>query len=203
MPEEIPIVINARGSENNLLQVVLSIFRGRRYLDIRRYFKASDGSMSPTRKGIALSLNDFNFIMKTLEANETQVSDWLDLGEDEVRLALTRAQAAEEWSRYEAKSFIRSVREERTLTFFSISEEGGKVKLIYNSSHPLYGELEQALASSPTDSRFLQLFDFILVSYARCRGQFKPDQKVEADELFEMLDNEWGRVLRRYIEESK
>lgn len=203
MPEIEPLVLDSRGADSNLLQIVLSIFKGRRYLDVRRYFRTTEGTLAPTRKGIALGSNDFHFLVRAIHSNETKIVEWLERGDEESWIELKRVRAAVESARYEAKSFIRSARPERTLTFFSIAEEGGKLKLVYNQSHPLYNELEQVLRADPSDSRMVQLFDFVLVAYARCRAQFNPEVKVDPDVLFDSLEAEWGKSLKQYIEDRK
>lgn len=203
MPDVQSVTVDSRGGDNNLLQIVLSLFGGRRFLDIRRYFRGGEGALIPTKKGICLSLNEFQFLVTAIHANESTIASWLEQGASEAWVELNRIRIAGEAARYEAKSFIRVSRPERTATFFSIAEEGGKLKLIYNESHPLRRAMEMAQVSAGTSGDPNRLIDILLVSYARCRERFDPDRKVEPAVLFEMLENEWGRGLRRYLEESE
>ena len=150
MPDVQSVTVDSRGGDNNLLQIVLSFFGGRRFLDIRRYFRGGEGALIPTKKGICLSLNEFQFLVTAIHANESTIASWLEQGASEAWVELNRIRIAGEAARYEAKSFIRVSRPERTATFFSIAEEGGKLKLIYNESHPLRRAMEMAQVSAGT-----------------------------------------------------
>lgn len=44
-------------TSDNPLVVSLTVFRGQKRLDVRRYYTAADGSLAPTKKGVSLPVD--------------------------------------------------------------------------------------------------------------------------------------------------
>ncbi len=56
------------------IQIRLSRFRERNYLDIRNFYEADDGEWKPTRKGIAIPVELFSELMTGLKEAEPFLS---------------------------------------------------------------------------------------------------------------------------------
>ena len=54
------------------LKVKVININGIRYLDIRRYYR-DNGQYKPTRKGVAISEQDFEFLFKTLKDHQGSI----------------------------------------------------------------------------------------------------------------------------------
>ena len=55
MADEKELVHSFDKSSTEQIQVSLSTFKGKTYVDLRIYYKASDGDYRPTKKGITFS----------------------------------------------------------------------------------------------------------------------------------------------------
>jgi len=55
MADDRELVYSFDKSPTERVQVSLSTFKGKTYVDLRIYYKASDGEFKPTKKGITLS----------------------------------------------------------------------------------------------------------------------------------------------------
>lgn len=55
MADERELVHSFDRSSTEQVQVSLSTYKGKTYVDLRIYYKASDGEYRPTKKGITLS----------------------------------------------------------------------------------------------------------------------------------------------------
>jgi len=55
MADDRELVYSFDTSPTERVQVSLSTFKGKTYVDLRIYYKASDGEFKPTKKGITLS----------------------------------------------------------------------------------------------------------------------------------------------------
>ena len=55
MADEKELVHSFDKSSTEQIQVSLSTFKGKSYVDLRIYYKASDGDYRPTKKGITFS----------------------------------------------------------------------------------------------------------------------------------------------------
>lgn len=65
------------GSKNSPLVATLSEYEGNRLLDLRKYFRDKQGELKPTRKGISLSLFQYEQICSLLENSNSEITNWL------------------------------------------------------------------------------------------------------------------------------
>ncbi len=57
--------------------VSLSSFKNSKYIDIRKYYFAEDGTMLPTKKGVTLHGDQLEELLKIIEINKDQIKGWL------------------------------------------------------------------------------------------------------------------------------
>ena len=55
MPDERELIHSFERSATEQVQISLSKYKGKTYVDLRIYYKASDGEYRPTKKGITVS----------------------------------------------------------------------------------------------------------------------------------------------------
>ena len=58
-------ILKPRGSERTQLRIELTEFKGKQYVDIRRYYDAA-GEWKPTPKGVAIAVEDFKRVYSCL-----------------------------------------------------------------------------------------------------------------------------------------
>ena len=57
----------------NIVVSILELGNGK-YVDIRKYFMDDDGEMKPTKKGIALSKDQFNAVLALLNEKKDEIA---------------------------------------------------------------------------------------------------------------------------------
>ena len=57
----------------NIVISILELGNGK-YVDIRKYFTDDDGTLKPTKKGIALSKDQFNAVLALLNEKKDEIS---------------------------------------------------------------------------------------------------------------------------------
>ena len=57
--------------------VSISDFKGRKYVDIRKYFVSDNNKWIPTKKGIALGKEQFERLLKALNDNKDEIIEAL------------------------------------------------------------------------------------------------------------------------------
>jgi hypothetical protein len=55
--------------------IMLKEFKGKQYIDIRTYFENQDGEWIPTKKGISLTPDNLDDVIKFLKEAKQKVSD--------------------------------------------------------------------------------------------------------------------------------
>ena len=56
--------------------------KGKRYVDIRKYYRDEEGNPKPSGKGISMAYEDFEAVMDILKSNEADIMAFL---EDDVK----------------------------------------------------------------------------------------------------------------------
>ena len=137
------------GSEEYPLKVSFTEFKGKKYLDIRKWYldKKSD-EIKPTKKGISLSHVQFQNIIELLFDEKKSIVDWLSkptsneefFNNLEKKSQLIRKQSEE------AKKFKTKNESWKDSSFFKIEYKDNEKYLVFNKNHELLKALEKEIA---------------------------------------------------------
>ena len=132
------------GPKEYPIKIQVKIFKGRKYLDIRKwYLDKKLNEVLPTKKGISLSEYQFEDIISIISKERDKISKWFKekFTEEEVIDSLIvqseiRRKLSEEAKNFKARS--EKLTENR---IFKIEYEEGKTQLILNENHQLFKDI--------------------------------------------------------------
>lgn len=190
------------GSPSNPLVMLLTEYEGHRLLDIRKYFvEKGTKALKPTRKGVSLNANLAKEVQDAMNNNSEAIFAWLYRGSDsaltEVERAMqARTQAAEEEA-LKPRPFRVKQRDWKGAEFFACESNGTEDHVALNTKHPFFQQLQcnqrqPASACSP--------IILLLASYYRARLRFSGDIEADSDQFFQLLEHEWGLLLKNYCQ---
>lgn len=64
--------------KNGNIIISISEFNGKKFLDIRKFFKNDNEELQPTKKGIALNKEQFTGVLELLNDNKENIRELLD-----------------------------------------------------------------------------------------------------------------------------
>ncbi len=188
-------LVAAAGGKRRKLVLQLSEFDDRRLINVRNWFVCKDtGEWSPTKKGISLSKDKFDFIFNAFVENEEELRAWLaeDGVPDNVKKDYAAAVASRDELAFGAKPYVRDQEPWKSPEFFRLEGQGGTDRLVLNSTHRL------ALNAARTDQG--AAIDALLVSFGRAMRLFDAETRYSLDEFMDLLMSNWGLILDRYLQ---
>jgi Transcriptional Coactivator p15 (PC4) len=188
------------GSHRAPIILRLSEFNGRKTIDLRRYFYATNSEDPlPTQKGVSLDRDGFSLMRAALDSNQDLIAAWLASNSEHTlssnALAVEQFQSA-------LRSHTSDFESWKSPTFFHVAAEGATDHLTLNSAHPLNSTLQElrAVLAPKSASVVSQLIEAILVSYYRSKMLFEGVGEMKAEDIFETLELNWGIILRQYAD---
>ena len=188
------------GSSANPVIIKLTVYEGHRLLDIRKYFvPKTGGAVQPTKKGISLGGAMLKQVYQALQENMREIGAWLDketvTTEQEVYQAMSaRLNARQELARQPRQIDVQTDTWQSP-NFYKVESIGGKDKVSFNNSHPIFA----TLGTKPiTKEALMQWLGVLLVAHHRAKAQFPGDQDFNSDLLFEEVEFEWGKIAANY-----
>lgn len=79
------------GNKKAPIKFKLSEFKGRNFVDIRKYYLSGD-ELSPTRKGISLNAIQFSAIIKAISDNKEVISNHFEIRQEELDIEIETKQ---------------------------------------------------------------------------------------------------------------
>jgi hypothetical protein len=217
MPEETHLA--SLGSPSSPVVVKLGEYKGKRFLDIRRYYlEKKSNELKPTKKGIALTTSNLELIKNLLSDCESEIEAWLSGSGSEAENTAQHTMAA----RADALSalslrlpeYVVKKNPMHSPLLSRIHSEGQSATLELNSSHPfvLFVEgLVGASSTAKTSARAaeevnakptaLVVLHLMLLSFAQTRARFDDVPEVRPADLFAMFEYEWGKMLGNFAVE--
>ncbi len=199
-------IIAMAGSKRNPIVFRLDEYKGIRTLDIRKCYVDKSRNLKPTKKGISIGEKNFNILKNVINENEREIKKWLG-GEvkthDLVRKDYEMSIMARESSLYSRQKF--SIRNTgwKSPAFFEHKSKGGDDELSLNEQHPFSEFLDKALMKydEKTQEHFRQMLCSILISFCRAKDLFLGTDDFPVDEVFDVLEFNWGVFLKNYLKE--
>jgi hypothetical protein len=190
------------GSPSNPVVMMLTEYEGHRLLDIRKYFvEKTTKDLKPTRKGVSLNANLAKQVQDVMNNNSEAIFAWLERGDDsaltEVERAMqARTQAAEEEA-LKPRPFRVKEREWKGAEFFACESNGAEDYVALNTKHPFFQHLQCSQRQTAATCPPIML---LLASYYRAKLRFSGDIEADADQFFQLLEHEWGLLLKNYCQ---
>ncbi len=197
------------GSKKSPVVVRLDEYKGRRIVDIRKYFSDKKSKeLRPTKKGISLAENNFREITELIGDKGGSILEWLSSGGDEIKKQvesdmLARSIAAEEAAR-EKRRYSSKVCKFRGSQIAEYHAEGGVDRITLNENHPFCGQitsLVEVIKNLPDSDGQILLCNFVsqlLISYYRSIARFDDENKYRTSDLSALIEYEWGIILNNY-----
>jgi hypothetical protein len=135
---------------------------------------------------------------KNFEEERKRVADLLSEGK--------QMEAARLEARFKAQPFTIIEKYWGGPTFVDIAHMGGSDALLYNSQHKFFevftiikGELKDGINSEHNAERLVTLIDIMLIAYAKAESMLDGRDTMKAEDLIDVLKNNWGQYLKTYI----
>jgi|GEM_PF-1341780 len=188
MEKEISIV----GSEENPVVVLLKEFKGRKGLDIRKYYSDS-GDLKPTRKGLFLNKIQFSLIKKIINERENEILSWFDNDFDEVKHKIGIQIDASSINNYKTIKSIGKQDSWKGYGFFEVVFEGSKSTVKLNKAHPWVKDF----LTSVDKHQFSLLID-LLSAFSQSINLLNINDE-HSRELLDSLVFNWGLILKKIL----
>lgn len=211
--KEIEGAIAATSGKKNRLVISLDMFEGIKLFNIRQWFVNKSGEWSPTKKGVSLSKEKFDFLLRAIKDHEEEVYKWLEDGEDTTHREVSKTHEASLEYREKAMFTKRPYELEkeswRSPEFFRVEAQGGEDKLILNIDHPFIQTLLEITNDSSKSGDqsekeiFLDMVKILLLSFARTQRLFEEGQTLDQETFFELIMTNWGLLTQRYLNKSR
>lgn len=191
------------GPERNRLRVQLTEFRGTPLLQLRFWYKDKEtDEFKPTRKGLALSKNNYLAVKSVISDFHDDVMQHLGYGAkgalsdgDHEEVKASRERQIESVSDYQVR--IEPLRPVSKL--YEMSFEGSVASLVLNSSHPFVSKLEEAGSiQSMTD-----VISMMLVAVELSRHQSEGADLTAPSVTLEVFLDHFQRILSNLARSAK
>lgn len=187
------------GPESSPLVITLDEFKGRRIVDVRRYFTDKETKeLVPTKKGLSLTTGTFNSLEEFAYQFGKDVKAWLGGAANSNAQNLINRSNAVDNNSANYQDFEIKFDAWRGHNFFSIASEGNKNIVTFNTLHPFIERLQ----NKKDTEEALRCIASVIVTFKRACYRFD-DIDSNYDILFHSLENEWGNLLRNYATESR
>ena len=188
------------GSAYKKLIVKLKEYEGHRLLELRyHYFDKKKHEFFPTKKGIALTKSNYLTVKKVIEKNHEQVMDWLGVGYVPEHIARNQQAQEEAYQEIEYSSGAVEVKAEsyaRDPDFFKCNHEGGKIKIAFNTAHPISLEIMDLLNSKKEGEKAVKIIASLLAAYSSAKHRLANSPSAHPEILFEQLEYDWAEYLK-------
>ena len=185
------------GSKNNPLVISLSEYKGRRIVDIRKYYTDKDSKeLVPTKKGLSLTLGTFNALEEIAYGYGAKIKQWLQ-GVTPCHHALIDRSEAEELVATTYQEYLIAFDSWRSHKFFEVKNDGNVNTVTFNIHHPYVINVR----SKSNAEELFRTIASIIVTFKRASYRFD-DLDFNHDAFFDSLESEWGCILKSYTKEG-
>lgn len=155
MADKNDLLLGSWGSPRFNTRVVCTEFRGRRFVDVRKY-----ANENPTRKGIMLAQSQLEEFFQVLMEGVDTLEQWFGVEDGRLEKSLNdldaRIEARREEESLRLNPMDAKTRAEIRGGLFRLEVKGGETEIILNENHPFLRALQEAVAEGDS-TRGLQL----------------------------------------------
>ena len=194
------------GSPNYPTVYKLSPYKGKKYFDIRKYFRVKGtGKLSPTRKGISLNKLSFEALIKVINNHEKSILKWLDSKEDtpseELIKKLQKQSKKVQDEIFSAKEYDYKKGKWSDSSFFKIKYDGDKRTVVVNENHKLSNYLNFNKKGKKLDLN--NIINLMMLSFQHTVDIYDDDQEFKVSDFVEDFKHNWGMILKNYIKKHE
>ena len=184
------------GSQSYPTVYQLNTFKGRRSLDIRKYFKDKNSNeLKPTRKGISLNKLAFEALTMIISDSKKDISDWLDGNSEKENKLLSNLKKQSEFVNkelFKANEFTSDKENRRASDLYRIKNYGNKKKILLNENH------EFMKIFNKLDDESKEAIKILLISFDHAMSLFDKDEDINFGVLHNEINENWGMLLKNY-----
>ena len=188
------------GPENYPLKLEIKTFKGKKYLDIRKWFlDRKSNEIAPTKKGIMLSHYQFNDVIETIDKQKQTINSWFEDQIDEIDAIKNLSSEAEKIREksQEARKYNSIIKKIDNNNFFSLEYKNNVINFVLNESHDLFKRIETL--DQKSKKFVLKLIESLLISFKQSLEIFDPETKYKLEDLEDLLNYNWSRTLTNYL----
>ena len=184
----------------------LSPYKGKKYFDIRKYFRVKGtGKLAPTKKGISLNKLSFEALIKVINNHEKSILEWLDSKEDtpseELIKKLQKQSKKVQDEIFSAKEYDYKKSKWSDSSFFKIKYDGDKRTVVVNENHKLSNYLNFNNKGKKLDLN--NIINLIMLSFQHTVDIYDDDQEFKVSDFVEDFKYNWGIILKNYIKKHE
>lgn len=189
------------GPEEYPIKIQIKTFKGRKYLDIRKWFlERKSGEVLPTKKGISLSEYQFQDIINIITKEKEKISNWFKekITEHEVVDSLIKQSEIRRKLAAEAKKFKAKSEKLTENKFFKVEYQNGKTELILNENHQLYKEINKKNSNEDLKN----IINLLFISFNQTIQLFDDDENIKVSDFEDFLIHNWSIILKNYLKKN-
>lgn len=204
--KEIEKTLAIAGAKSSPLILTLKEFEGTRTLDIRKFFVDKKKDLKPTRKGIMLGQKNFNIVKNIINEKEEEIKEWLEFKietHDWVRKNEELIKQTREENRFYRKKYLVKGEKWKSPVFCEYTAKGGEDEIALNEEHTFSEKLNNVLEKydDATRENIKEIIFSVLISFFRAKNILLDIGKIDPEELFEILEFNWGIFLENYLKD--
>ena len=192
------------GPENYPLKIEVKTFKGKKYIDFRKWFlDRKTNEILPTKKGIMLSEYQFRDVSDVLVNQQKTIEEWFKekiQDSDAVNLLSEETLKVRKKSQ-EAKKYKAVLKKIDNNNFFSFEYKNNEIQFILNNDHELYKKIE-SLDKKSKDLVY-KIIESLLISFRQTLEIFDPETKYKLEDLEDLLNYNWSKTLTNYLKKIK
>ena len=192
------------GPENYPLKIEVKTFKGKKYIDFRKWFlDKKTNEILPTKKGIMLSEYQFRDVSDVLINQRKTIDGWFQekiKDQDAIDLLSEETSKVRKKSQ-EAKKYKTVLKKIDNNNFFSLEYNNNEIQFILNQNHELYKKIE-TLEKKSKDT-VSKIIESLLISFRQTLEIFDPETKYKLEDLEDLLNYNWSKTLTNYLKKIK
>ena len=192
------------GPENYPLKIEVKTFKGKKYIDFRKWFlDRKTNEILPTKKGIMLSEYQFRDVSDVLVNQKKTIEGWFKekIKDNEVASLLSQETSQVRKKSQEAKKYKAVLKKIDNNNFFSFEYKNNEIQFILNNDHELYKKIE-SLDKKSKDLAY-KIIESLLISFRQTLEIFDPETKYKLEDLEDLLNYNWSKTLTNYLKKIK
>ena len=192
------------GPENYPLKIEVKTFKGKKYIDFRKWFlDRKTNEVMPTKKGIMFSEYQFKEVTEVLQNQQKTIQQWFneEIEEDEAVKILSEETKKMRDKSSDARNYKTIIKKIEKSNFFSFEYKNNEIQFIFNEEHELYKKI-QTLEEKPKKFVY-KLIESLLISFRQTLEIFDPETKYKLEDLEDLITYNWSKTLTNYLKKIK
>lgn len=183
-------------SLSNITKLSFSVFKGRKLIDIRKWFQSKDtGDLEPSKKGISLNKDTFVNLYKLLEDKDKSIINWFETSdyqpEKKMMEELIKKSEKIRQEQLKKKEFTIKSGKLNDRSFFKIEANGDKREVFLNENHPFIKE-------NIKNKEVISIISTLALTFQLTLDNYDSSEKISIPDLNDYILEEWGLVLKQY-----